>query len=178
MTAEYDKTHQGEIGIRCRFNSMKLLKTSTAYLFCALLGAAVTFVSISTFAPSAEMKSPSQFRQLVSNLMSVCNLGIEKFGDETAYLVAMNNSMERMMYDMVVSPTGALDHDFVEMMTPHHRGAIDMAQNYLRFGSNEQLKRIAQEIIVDQQQEIAAMRLAIGEQLPPSAPAPTQVGKY
>lgn len=110
--------------------------------------------------------------------MSVCNLGIEKFGDETAYLVAMNNSMERMMYDMVVSPTGALDHDFVEMMTPHHRGAIDMAQNYLRFGSNEQLKRIAQEIIVDQQQEIAAMRLAIGEQLPPSAPAPTQVGKY
>ena len=32
---------------------------------------------------------------------------------------------------------------------------------------------LAQEIIVDQQQEIAAMRMAVGEPLPPSAPAPT-----
>ncbi len=87
----------------------------------------------------------------------------------------MNGSMERMMYDMVVSPTGVLDRDFVEMMTPHHQGAIDMAQIYLRFGDNEQLKRIAQEIIIDQLQEMNVMRLAIGEP-PHSAPAPTQVG--
>jgi uncharacterized protein (DUF305 family) len=33
---------------------------------------------------------------------------------------------------------------------------------------------MAQEIIVTQQQEIAAMRLAVGEPLPPSAPAPDQ----
>ncbi|WP_246706934.1 DUF305 domain-containing protein [Phyllobacterium sp. P30BS-XVII] len=109
--------------------------------------------------------------------MSVCNVGIEKFDDETAYLVAMNNSMEKMMYEMVVPPTGKLDHDFVQMMMPHHQGAIDMAQNYLRFGSNEQLKRIAQEIIVEQQQEMVAMRLAVGEELPPPAPAPTQISR-
>ena len=51
-----------------------------------------------------------------------------------------------------------------------------MAQTYLRYGSNEQLRRIAQEIIVEQQQEIAAMRLAVGDPLPASAAAPTQVG--
>jgi hypothetical protein len=34
---------------------------------------------------------------------------------------------------------------------------------------------MAQEIIVTQQQEIAAMRLAVGEPLPPSAPAPDQI---
>jgi len=49
-----------------------------------------------------------------------------------------------------------------------------MAIAELRYGRNEQLRRIAQEIIVDQQQEIAAMRLALGQPLPPSAPAPTQ----
>ena len=62
------------------------------------------------------------------------------------------------------------------MMMPHHQAAIDMAQVYLRFGSNAQLQRIAQEIIVEQQQEVVAMRLAIGEELPPSAPAPTRIG--
>ena len=38
-----------------------------------------------------------------------------------------------------------------------------MAISELRYGKNEQLRRIAQEIIVDQMQEIAAMKLAIGE---------------
>ena len=66
--------------------------------------------------------------------------------------------------------------DFVAMMMPHHQGAIDMAQAELRYGRNEQLERLAQEIIVTQQQEIAAMRLALGQPLPPSAPAPDQVG--
>ena len=59
------------------------------------------------------------------------------------------------------------------MMVPHHQGAIDMAVAVLKYGHNEQLKRLAQEIIVTQQQEIAAMRFAVGEPLPPSTPSPT-----
>ncbi len=158
--------------------SINSLRTFAAYLLCALLGAAVTaLVSMSALATPAPLKTPSQLRQLVSNLMSVCNLGIENFGEETAYLSAMNGSMEKMMYDMIVPPTGTIDRDFVHMMMPHHQGAIDMAQLYLRFGNNEQLKRIAQEIIVDQQQEMNVMRLAIGEPLLPPAPAPTQAGQ-
>jgi hypothetical protein len=46
----------------------------------------------------------------------------------------------------------------------------------LRYGKNEQIRRIAQEIIVEQQKEITAMRLAMGQPLPPSAPAPTRPG--
>src|SRR5258708_18615544 len=82
--------------------------------------------------------------------------------------------MDKMMADMAVKPTGDVDHDFVEMMVPHHQGAIDMARAVLRHGHDEQLRRLAQEIIVTQQQEIAAMRLALCEPLPPSAAAPTQ----
>ena len=76
---------------------------------------------------------------------------------------------------MSIKPTGDVDHDFVAMMVPHHQGAIDMAQAELRYGHNEQLRRMAQEIIVDQQQEIVAMRLALGDELPPSVPSPTQI---
>jgi uncharacterized protein (DUF305 family) len=83
-------------------------------------------------------------------------------------------AMKKMMNDMAVKPTGDVDVDFVALMVPHHQGAIDMAVAVLRYGRNAQIKRLAQEIIVTQQQEIAAMRLAVGEPLPPSVPSPTE----
>jgi len=81
--------------------------------------------------------------------------------------------MEKMMSAMSVRSTGDVDADFVAAMIPHHQGAIEMAQAVLRHGRNEQIRRLAQEIIVTQQEEIAAMRFAIGEPLPRSSPAPT-----
>nr|WP_240535446.1 DUF305 domain-containing protein [Rhizobium freirei] len=98
-----------------------------------------------------------------------------KIAAEQPYLAENDAAMTKMMDDMEAKPTGDIDRDFVVMMTPHHQGAIDMAQAYLRYGTNEQLKRIAQEIIVDQQQEIAAMKIPVGDPLPPSDAAPTQV---
>jgi uncharacterized protein (DUF305 family) len=83
---------------------------------------------------------------------------------EAAYLADNNAAMDKMMSDMTVKPSGDVDRDFVATMAPHHQGAIDMAVAYLRYGHNEQLRRMAQEIIVTQQQEIAVMRLAIGDQ--------------
>jgi hypothetical protein len=94
--------------------------------------------------------------------------------EEAAFLAENQSAMTKMMSDMAVDPTGDVDRDFVAMMVPHHQGAIDMALAELRYGRNEQLRRLAQEIIVTQQQEIAAMRLAVGEPLPPSLPSPTQ----
>jgi hypothetical protein len=93
---------------------------------------------------------------------------------EAPFLAENEIAMTKMMTDMTVKPTGDVDRDFVEMMVPHHQGAIEMAQAVLRHGHNEQLRRLAQEIIVTQQQEIAAMRLALGEPLPASAASPTQ----
>jgi uncharacterized protein (DUF305 family) len=95
---------------------------------------------------------------------------------ERAFLVENDAAMSKMMRGMAVKPTGNADVDFAAMMIPHHQGAIDMAVAELHYGRNEHLRRIAQEIIVDQQQEITAMRLALGQRLPPPAPAPTQPG--
>ena len=82
---------------------------------------------------------------------------------EAPFLAENQAAMNRMMAAMSIKPSGDVDRDFVAMMVPHHLGAIDMARAELRYGHNEQLRRLAQEIIVTQQQEIAAMRLAITE---------------
>jgi len=82
--------------------------------------------------------------------------------------------MNKMMANMEITPSGDVDRDFAAMMIPHHQGAIDLAQAELRYGHDKQLRRIAQEIIVEQGQEIAAMRLALGEALPPSTAPPDQ----
>ena len=95
--------------------------------------------------------------------------------DEAPFLAENVAAMTKMMIDMGIRPSGDVDNDFVAMMTAHHQGAIDMAMAQLRHGRNERLRRMAQEIIVTQQQEIAAMRLAVGRPIPPSAPSPDQV---
>jgi len=93
---------------------------------------------------------------------------------EALFLAENDAAMTKMMAAMDVKPSGDVDADFVATMVPHHQAAIDMAKAELRYGRNEQLRRIAQEIIVKQQEEIATMRLAIGQPLPPSAPSPDQ----
>src|SRR5512133_3172734 len=94
--------------------------------------------------------------------------------EEAPFLAENEAAMTKMMAAMEITPSGDVDRDFVAMMVPHHQGAIDMALVELLYGRDEQFKRLAQEIIVTQQQEIAAMHLAVGELLPPSTPAPTQ----
>ncbi|WP_221178895.1 DUF305 domain-containing protein [Pseudomonas brassicacearum] len=93
---------------------------------------------------------------------------------EASFIAENNTAMEKMMAGMDTTPTGNIDRDFVTSMSAHHQGAIDMAVTMLKYGHNEHLKRMAQEIIVDQQQEIAAMRQALGDPLPPSVASPTQ----
>lgn len=94
--------------------------------------------------------------------------------NEAGFLADNQAAMDTMMAGMSAPPSGSVDRDFVETMIPHHQGAIDMARAELRYGHDERLRRIAQEIIVEQQQEIAAMRLAMGDPLPASAPSPDQ----
>lgn len=76
------------------------------------------------------------------------------------FMQAMNGSMERMDRQMATAPmNGNADHDFASMMIPHHQGAIDMAKAELMYGKNPVMRRLAQEILVDQQSEIDAMQL-------------------
>jgi|SRR5262245_45484809 len=88
--------------------------------------------------------------------------------NESLFLAANQAAMSKMMVGMNVQPSGDVDHDFAAAMISHHQGAIEMAEAQLLYGRNEQLRRIAQEIIVTQQEEIAAMKLAIAPPMEPS----------
>ena len=66
--------------------------------------------------------------------------------------------MDRMMADMGNRFSGNVDQDFVAGMIPHHRGAIEMAQIELQYGKDPALKRLARQIIRDQDRETAFMR--------------------
>jgi len=110
---------------------------------------------------------------LIGAALVAAATGLGATPDHAAFLAESDAAMTKMMAAMEIEPSGDVDKDFVAMMAPHHQGAIDMAQAVLRYGRNEQIRRLAQEIIVTQQQEIAVMRLAVGEPLAPSAPSPT-----
>jgi len=72
----------------------------------------------------------------------------------------LGKSMEKMHADMgSVRPSGNDDADFVKLMLPHHQAAIDMAKTELLHGKDSQMRRLAQEIITDQQSEIELMQL-------------------
>ena len=58
-----------------------------------------------------------------------------------------------------VERSGDSDVDFVRLMLPHHQAAIDMAKTQLLHGKDPQMRRLAQEIITDQQSEIDLMQL-------------------
>jgi len=120
------------------------------------------------------IRKPASRLLLVAFVFNAIGAASSPADPESAFLALNSAAMTKMMAGMAVKPTGDVDRDFVAVMVPHHQGAIDMAVAVLRYGHNESIRRLAQEIIVDQQQEITAMRLAVGETLPPSHASPTQ----
>jgi len=83
---------------------------------------------------------------------------------ESTFAARMMEAMERMDAGMMTAkPTGNPDRDFAAMMIPHHQGAIDMAKLELIYGRDPVLRRLAQGIIVAQQQEIELMQRYLHE---------------
>jgi len=78
-------------------------------------------------------------------------------------------SMQKMDVAMgSVEPSGNDDVDFTRLMLPHHQAAIDMAKAELLYGKDPQMRRLAQEIITDQQSEIELMQLWLKQHRPNS----------
>ena len=67
---------------------------------------------------------------------------------------SMMNGMQKMQE---MKPTGDTDKDFAMMMRMHHQQAVEMAKAELQGGKSQELKKMAQNIIRDQQKEIAQL---------------------
>ena len=96
------------------------------------------------------------------------------YSSEQPFLSENDAAMNKMMMDMAVKPTGDVDRDFVAMLVPHHQGAVDMAKAELKYGRNEQLRRLAQQIVATQQREITVMQNAVRDPKSSSAQSPEQ----
>jgi hypothetical protein len=94
--------------------------------------------------------------------------------EESPFLSENDAAINRMMADMMVKPTGDADRDFVAIMVPLNRGAVDIARAEITHGHNEQLRQLAQQIIASRQQEIGAAGKAADQWFAASAtPSPT-----
>ena len=88
--------------------------------------------------------------------------GTQAAADDWSELVA---SMDKMHMAMgAVKRSGDSDVDFVRLMLPHHQAAIDMAKTQLLHGKDPKMRRLAQEIITDQQSEIELMQRWLKQQ--------------
>jgi len=96
---------------------------------------------------------------------SLFAVGAQQRMMSTPFMERMNASMAEMDRSMKAAPmTGDVDHDFAAMMIPHHEGAIEMAKAELLFGKDPTMRRMAEEIMVDQKSEIDAMNLWLSRQ--------------
>ena len=76
---------------------------------------------------------------------------------EWSEFAAQMKTMHMAMSSLEPSENG--DAEFVRVMLPHHQAAINMARTQLMYGTDPQMRRLAQEIITDQQSEIELMQL-------------------
>jgi uncharacterized protein (DUF305 family) len=107
------------------------------------LGVLLLTLGVGALAPCVQTQSNSKDSQLSAD-------------PAWAELIA---SMDKMHMAMAaVAQSGNSDVDFVRLMIPHHQGAIDMAKIQLLYGKDPQMRRLAQEIITDQQLEIELMQ--------------------
>jgi len=70
---------------------------------------------------------------------------------------ALKASMVQMHKGMMIDYTGDPDTDFVKSMLPHHQGAVDMAKIELQYGKDPAMRKLAEDVIAAQQQEIGQM---------------------
>lgn len=103
--------------------------------------------------------------QTTSNGNSAANHGGMHNGSSNSMnhnSMPMNPNMSGMDHgSMQSSPNAAsqpYDLQFIDTMTNHHQGAIEMAEMALKKSNNAELRAFAQKIIDDQKKEIAQMK--------------------
>lgn len=72
-------------------------------------------------------------------------------------MAAQMREMNTMMVDMLNGGDAQFDCRFIDLMIPHHEGAIAMAQKALAESDRAELKEMAQMMITAQQEEIAKL---------------------
>lgn len=134
---------------------MQRASKPVSLLLCAA-AAALCSAPLSVLAQHAASMPGMSNMSSTAEAQSAPASGQTASGDSTAAFKAAD---ERMMQGMQgTAYTGNADEDFVAHMTPHHQGAVEMAEVELKYGKDPQLKRLARNIISSQRKEIEFMK--------------------
>lgn len=75
------------------------------------------------------------------------------------YIETFNCILRNMITGMMcVSPSDSISHDFILQMIPHHRAAIQMSKNILKYTDDSKIQKISLNIISEQTKSIANMQ--------------------
>lgn len=78
------------------------------------------------------------------------------------YLTAFHCILDEMIRDMTGAElTGSISQRFIAQMIPHHRAAIEMSRNILKYTTCVPLQEIAEGIVEEQTRSIASMEKAL-----------------
>lgn len=82
---------------------------------------------------------------------------------ERQFLFAKDVAISEMAQASLTSPSGDVDRDFLGMMAARDQATMELARAELLYGHNDEIRRLAQNIVAQQQHDISAMRRAAGE---------------
>lgn len=83
--------------------------------------------------------------------------------DSKNYLCCFYQTLDQMVQAMTTAGlTQSISHNFIVQMLPHHRAAIQMASNVLRFTKNQAVRRLAQQTVQERTQSIDQLENALG----------------
>ncbi|MDH2997036.1 hypothetical protein A1D22_04965 [Pasteurellaceae bacterium LFhippo2] len=114
-------------------------------------------------------KSP-EIRQLAEQILKAQQPEIDMMNEwlKSHKSVIATNALEHTKayqdsmgsHNVMLEGTQDKDPDvaFVKGMIPHHQGAVDMANIQLKYGKNQKMRQLAQEIIKAQEAEITFMK--------------------
>ena len=129
----------------------------TVALGSALAGAQLAALAMAFVLPFGRRYPEHSSHHQTPHIAAIPFYGSASDGYRSSFDSEMAEVNARMHEDMLVAPTGDVNRDFIRMMIPHHQGAIDMALVLLKHELDERLRRLAQSIVVEQQQEIIYM---------------------
>lgn len=128
------------------------MKTFARPIAALALATALTGLGAAAWAQS-QSAAPADTKQTMP--MMQMPAGATATESAQAYMAAMNKLFEEMS---AMQMTGDPDMDFAMMMIPHHQSAIAMAEELLKSGKDENLKKMAEKMKADQEKEVGELQ--------------------
>jgi uncharacterized protein (DUF305 family) len=91
-------------------------------------------------------------------------MAMQPKGDTGPSSQALNGIIAKMHEVMALPFSGNVDVDFVKRMISRDQGAVDMAKVVLAFGKDENVKKVAEDVIKTNEADIAKMQGWLKEQ--------------